>query len=99
MFLQTASLRSDNCSPSRGQLFAIVRNGCSASFGITVRDHRNTQAEKALLMILSLNTGTWLWMNAIMFQLEVLKLLLAKVKPDSSLAFQRQSSVKMDITQ
>ena len=45
MFLQTASLRSDNCSPSPGQLFAIVRNGCSASFGITVRHHRNTQNE------------------------------------------------------
>jgi hypothetical protein len=50
MFLQTASLRSDNCSPSPGQLFAIVRNGCSASFGITVRHHRNTQCATIILV-------------------------------------------------
>jgi hypothetical protein len=46
MFLQTASLRSDNCSPSPGHLFGIVRNDCSASFGIIVRHHRNTQHNK-----------------------------------------------------
>jgi len=44
MFLKTVSLRSDNCSTSPGQLFDIVRNSCSASFGITVCHHRNTQS-------------------------------------------------------
>ena len=48
MYLQTASLRSDNCSPSPGQLFGIVRNGCPASFGITVRHHRNTHSRAHL---------------------------------------------------
>jgi hypothetical protein len=60
MFLKTASLCSDNCSPSPGQLFVIVRNGCSASFGITVRYHRNTH----FLQLILVNVLDFLWLDA-----------------------------------